>query len=353
MALGKNHLTPEQMEQLYNKIQNTKTNTTFFRQQGNNPINQDIIKKAFFATKEDADTSTAAAYLNRSQEVFNNYIDAALKNLSNDTIRQTAGNGRFAHLDAAGVFQALNREENMDLSLVPLSVKKDILQEYRNTSLMFDRVAAQVGLPGMSLPTTNAFTHYTKFFVDPRLSQKEVEAGEGIHPTIMNIMRNNFNPKKNSSALEDIGIGQRRMKNVISEAQLYERSKQFYSYNDKGELEQSFNHLGLDKTKKHKILTWDTETTGLTAQSQVRDISLVERTVEMNAAGEWVTTATKPVMTKRFASDLMDIAGSIDNGKSTPLSEATILSELGPNADPAIIAKAKAAFKDGRTRRLR
>ena len=349
MAIRKNHLTPEQMTELYGRIK--QPNTTFVRQQGNNPINHDIVKKIFSGQVEGIETPDA--YFNRTLEIYNKYLRAAGENLQNPVIRQTAGNGRFAHLKAANIFEALMGEENMDLSLVPLNVRNSIVEEYRNTSLMFNTIVKEVGLPGMSLPTTSAFTHYTKFFVDPRLSQQQVEAGEGIFPLLSNIMKNNFNPKKNSSILQDISIGRNRMKNVISEQQLFDRSKHFYSYNDKGELQQSFNHLALDKTKKHKIITWDTETTGLTPQSQIRDISLVERTVEMNAAGEWVTTATEPLMTKRFASDLMDIAGSIDNGKSIPLSEATILAELGPNADPAIIAKAKNAFKDGRTRCFR
>lgn len=159
-------------------------------------------------------------------------------------------------------------------------------------------------------------------------------------------MRTNYNPTNSATGIEDIATGRNRLRNARSVERLYERTKKYFRYDTKGNLQPGINHLGFENGKEYSILTWDTETTGLSSEAQVRDISLVRRTVTVGADGKAVTTKVEPVMTKRFASDLMDIAGYLKEGSSVPLSEATILTELGEDASPEIIARAKAAFKD-------
>ena len=101
--------------------------------------------------------------------------------------------------------------------------------------------------------------------------------------------------------------------------------------NADGKTLKPMNHLAFDKGKTYTVLTWDTETTGLTSESQIREIALVKRTVTYNADGTMTSSVPEILTNKSFSSDLMDIAGYFDKstGNTVPLSRAAFLSERG------------------------
>lgn len=149
----------------------------------------------------------------------------------------------------------------------------------------------------------------------------------------MRIAQTSYNVSNTARGLKDISVGRNRSSNEFSDARLYERSKKYFSFNPDGSIrdinDSGLNHLAFDRGRTYKILTADTETTGLTSQAQVRDFSFVEQTVTIRADGVIEYSGVTPVASRRFSSNLMDIAGSLDKDGSSPLSMSTIMSEMG------------------------
>lgn len=95
----------------------------------------------------------------------------------------------------------------------------------------------------------------------------------------------------------------------------------------------------------------DTETTGLTPDSQIRQIALVKRTVEYTDAGEMISSAPEIISNKSFSSDLMNVAGYIDkDGNTIPLARAAYIAENGGLIDEAKMLRFEEAYKNGGTK---
>jgi len=149
----------------------------------------------------------------------------------------------------------------------------------------------------------------------------------------MRIAQTSYNISNTARGLKDISVGKNRSSNEFSDARLYERSKKYFSFNPDGSIrdinDSGLNHLAFDRGRTYKILTADSESTGLTAQAEIRDLSFVEQTVEVTPEGIMKFSGVTPVASRRFNSRLMNMAGSLDKDGSSPLSMSTIMSEMG------------------------
>ena len=245
---------------------------------------------------------------------------------------------------AREVVENLMSAPNLDLSLITRSAANEVYRQHRKQSLMIQELFEKIGGPVMSLPSDNPYKHHMRYLVDPFAGYS---AEEGIHPLLLNLMRTSFTPSSDAVNLEDFTTGRNRMRSPFSLQRLQERTKKFFPQGTgRGK---PMNHLGFDQDGKTRtIITWDTETTGLTPDSQVRDIALVKRTITSNADGTYTYGAPQVISRKSFASDLMDIASAVGkDGSTIPLSEAVFLSEMGDDANPIMLAKFRNAFKDG------
>jgi len=228
----------------------------------------------------------------------------------------------------------LMHRENLDLSIFNHEIANKVYGEYLGYTLPIKQLLEQVGFPGISFPSTNAYRQYARYAVDV---MSGLEKGEGIHPMMLSLMRANFNIKEYASKLSDISIGKNRMRNPTSLRNLYERTKRIKVITDSAGEKTAVNYLGFDLDKDvgqiKTILTWDTETSGLSPDAKVRNIALVKRRVRVLADGTTeLVSAPEVIMTKHFRSDMMDLAHVYRNGKPVPLSVGAILSEMGPDA---------------------
>ena len=271
--------------------------------------------------------------------------------------RSASGLARFRGLTEQGLrdnIEFLVQSENLDLSLLNKSAADDVYAAFRRQALSLDETFIQLGMPGVSLPSESPYRHYLRYIVDPFAGG---DPKNGIHPMTLNLMRTSFNPTHDATNLEDFSTGRNRMRSPFSLQRLYERSKKFFpeglpsSYGDSVNASRPLNHLAFDKGREYTVLTWDTETTGLTPESQIRQIALVKRTVKYNADGTMTSSVPEILTSKSFDSDLMNIAGYIDgDGSTIPLSRAAFIAERGgdvskiPTAEMELFER---AYKDG------
>ena len=283
--------------------------------------------------------------------------DLYLQHMMNPENRSASGLARFRGLTEQGLrdnIEFLVQSENLDLSLLNKSAADDVYAAFRKQALSLEETFTQLGMPGVSLPSESPYRHYLRYIVDPFAG---TNPSDGIHPMILNLMRTSFNPTHDATNLEDFSTGRNRMRSPFSLQRLYERSKKFFpeglpsSYGDSVNASRPLNHLAFDKGRQYTVLTWDTETTGLTPESQIRQIALVKRTVTYNADGTMTSTVPEILTSKSFDSDLMNIAGYIDGkGHTVPLSRAAFIAERGgdiskiPTAEMELFER---AYKDG------
>jgi len=264
--------------------------------------------------------------------------DAARKqnlNLRTRTLFE-AVRGSEGDLGVERLIQELMHRENLDLSIFNNDIANQIYGKYLGTALPLKELLTEAGFPGMSFPSTNAYRQYARYSVDV---MGALEKGEGIHPRMLSLMRSNFNIKEYATQLSDISIGRTRMRNPISSENVTERTKRIKVIADPSSPGQktAVNYLAFDpineKGQIKTILTWDTETTGLSPDAKVRNVALVKRTVRVLEDGRTeLVSAPEVIMTKHFRSDMMDMAHVYRNGKPVPLSVGAILSEMGPDA---------------------
>jgi len=286
-------------------------------------------------------------YLERAKSVTDEYLRLMLDPKN----RSATGLARFRGLTDEGLrdnIEFLVQSENLDLSLLNKSAADSVYARYRETALSLDQTFTELGMPAMSLPSESPYRHFLRYLVDPFSSG---DPKNGIHPMTLNLMRTSFNPTHDATSLEDFSTGRNRMRSPFSLARLHERSKKFFPEglpSSSKDTSKPMNHLAFDKGRTYTVITWDTETTGLTPESQIREIALVKRTVTYNADGTMTSTAPEILTSKSFSSDLMDIAGMIDeHGETVPLSKAAFLSERGGVVPTPEMIKFEKAYKAG------
>ena len=283
--------------------------------------------------------------------------DAYLEAMMNPDNRSATGKARFRGLSERGLrdnIEFLVQSENLDLSLLNKSAADSIYRKYREQALSLDQTFTELGMPAVSLPSESPYRHFLRYIVDPFAGG---DPKNGIHPMTLNLMRTSFNPTHDATSLEDFSTGRNRMRSPFSLQRLHERTKKFFpeglpsSYEDSVNAKKPMNHLAFDKGRTYTVLTWDTETTGLTPESQIRQIALVKRTVTYEADGTMRSSAPEILTSKSFDSDLMNIAGYVDgDGNTIPLSRAAFIAERGgdvtkiPAAEMELFEK---AYKDG------
>jgi len=243
------------------------------------------------------------------------------------------------------IFDFITREK-LDLSIFTREVSNQLYGTYRGSILPVNELLTNFGFPGLSFPSDNAYRHLARYSLD---LLEPIKQGRGINPAMLSILRTNFNIKEFASAPEDLSIGRSTLRNPVSLQNLYARTQRLRVTGE----DQVVNYLGFDPIadvgKTKTILTWDTETTGLTSDARIRNVALVKRQVRVNADGT-TTMIGGPeiIMSKHFRSDMMDIAQAYRDGKPIPLSIQTMLSEMGPDAEVSdAYRRAIASFEDG------
>ena len=280
---------------------------------------------------------------------FQEYFDA----IQNPQKLSPAFRARLAAIEATSgsqgrlneIFDFITRE-NLDLNIFTREVSDELYGTYRGSILPVNTLLENFGFPGLSFPSDNAYRHLSRYSLD---LLEPIKQGHGINPGMLSILRTNFNIKEFASTPEDLSIGRTRLRNPASLQNLFRRTQRLKVIGE----DQVVNYLGFDPVadegKIKTILTWDTETTGLTADARIRNVALVKRQVRVNADGT-TTMMGGPeiVMSKHFRSDMMDIAHVYRDGKPVPLSIGTILSEMGPDAEVSnAYRRAIASFEDG------
>ena len=248
---------------------------------------------------------------------------------------------RLEILKSVGGDQAVNDEilellqrENLDLTVLNREAADRIVDSYRGTIVPVQKILDQFGFPSLSLSSENAYRHLARYSLDLFDS---VKSGEGIHPQMLSLLRTNFNIKEHATTPSDLSIGRSRLRNPISLKNLAERTKRLKVVD-----ENVVNYLGFnlenipDEGVLRTVLTYDTETTGLTAQARVRNYAIVKRVERVFKDGTTkLESAPEVVASKHFRSTGMDLAHAFVEGKAQPLSVATMMSEMGLTEEAA------------------
>lgn len=270
--------------------------------------------------------SSPRGYLEASKTVVQEYFDLITKSAN----RSSTGEEKFRGLSREGLHNAielLHYNENLDLSLLNKESSDRIYSLYRKDVLRIQSSFKNLGMPGMVGQSDNKYKHFLRYMVDPFSG---VAPGEGVHPHLLNLMRTSFNVSDNAFSIDDFTSGRNRMRSPFSLQRLHERTQKMFPDRVGDDLKGPMNHLAFEKGKTYTVLTWDTETTGLTPESQIREIALVKRTVTYSADGTMTSTVPEILTSKSFSSDLMNIAGYIDkDGNTVPLATAAFESENG------------------------
>lgn len=183
---------------------------------------------------------------------------------------------------------------------------------------------------GLTSRSENAYRHLARYEID---LLSPLRAKEQVHPFFHALMRTNFNIKEFATDITDLSTGKTRIRNPMSSDNLFSRMSKVRRIEetiDGKKAERFVNFLGFDPETEagelRTILTWDTETTGLTAESRIRSMSLVKRQVRVHADGTTtIEGAPEVIMRKHFRADIMDVAHTYEEG--SPTSKAISLSE--------------------------
>ena len=259
---------------------------------------------------------SASGFHGTLKRIEDEYISSVSKNTNLTKIEQT-------HIPYAS---------NMNLNLITKEEGGLIHTAYRNDFMQLERIFQKLGVPSISLPSDNMYSHQLRYLLDPRAG---VKIGESIHPIMAALMMTTFNISKNANTMADIKTGKNRLMYSSAIKNFTERSALFYPNGVAGEM----NHLGLDFTgskssNRYTVYSFDEETTGLIPGSQVRSTSIVGREIYLGADGKMESSTPKLIRTSHAGSDMMDLAGRLhlaNDGTVSiqPLSELTFISEMG------------------------
>ena len=150
--------------------------------------------------------------------------------------------------------EMMRKTGTIDLSILNLSAKQRAERLFAGSVLQVDRVMENVGFPNLAFPTANPFRNPFKFEVDQNIS----------HPAQVMLNRMIFNVDRTASSIADIRFGTR---NIMSAEDLERNLYQIQKMKSGSLLQEG-----------KKIITFDVETTGILPGSQVRSVSLAERT---------------------------------------------------------------------------
>ena len=158
----------------------------------------------------------------------------------------------------------------INLNLLEREAQEELSTLFKRDVMRVEPLMRQTGLPSIELPSANLYRSAFKFNVDN---------SQGItHPAqiLLNRYIFNFNPEK--KGMESISLGGR---NMFSSKSLKEMMNFFES--NAGDFKAQMNPFGAMKAGE-KVFTFDVETTGIAANSQVRSFAGLE--MEMGANGQ-------------------------------------------------------------------
>lgn len=156
---------------------------------------------------------------------------------------------------------------SIDLSILNLDSRKRLENVFAGKVLQIEDLFSNAGLPSKHMPSSSPYRTPAMFEVDQGLE----------HPAQVMLNKTIFNIDPTSNAIEDIKFG---TTNIMSSKDLERNLFQIGKMKDRDA--QGMSKL-LDFTPNadgsaKKIITFDVETTGLGSGSQVRSISLAQRT---------------------------------------------------------------------------
>lgn len=151
--------------------------------------------------------------------------------------------------------EMMRKTGTIDLSILNYNAKRKAESLFSGSVLQLDKLMQNVGFPNLAFPTANPFRNPFKFEVDANMS----------HPSQVMLNRMIFNVDRTASSISDIRFGTR---NIMSSQDI---ERNLY------QIQKMKSNEGLLQEGK-KIITFDVETTGILPGSQVRSISLAERT---------------------------------------------------------------------------
>jgi hypothetical protein len=150
--------------------------------------------------------------------------------------------------------EMMRKTGTIDLSLLNHSARQNAERMFAGGVLQLDKLMQNVGFPNLAFPTANPFRTPFKFEVDQNIT----------HPAQVMLNRMIFNVDRTASSIADIRFGTR---NLMSAEDLERNLYQIQKMKSGSLLEEG-----------KKIITFDVETTGILPGSQVRSVSLAERT---------------------------------------------------------------------------
>ena len=168
---------------------------------------------------------------------------------------------------------------SIDLSILSLDSKRRLESNFAGSVLQMEELFANAGMPTKQLPSASAYRIPTMFEVDQGLE----------HPAQVMLNRMIFNIDPTSSSIADIKFG---TTNIMSSKDLERNLFQIGKMKDRDA--QGMSKL-LDFTPNadgsaKKIITFDVETTGLGSGSQVRSVSLSNKT-SLDEMGKTLSTS--------------------------------------------------------------
>lgn len=150
--------------------------------------------------------------------------------------------------------EMMRKTGTIDLSILNYSAQERARKLFAGSVVKLDSLMGNVGFPNLAFPTANPFRNPFKFEVDQNIA----------HPAQAMLNRMIFNVDRTAASIADIRFG---TQNIMSAEDLERNVYQIQKMKSGSLLQEG-----------KKIITFDVETTGVLPGSQVRSISLAERT---------------------------------------------------------------------------
>jgi len=221
-----------------------------------NPVNAGIGERIIDSTFAEQLYGDKDAFMTRYKDFENQYYEE-LSDIKN--VRRS-----FAkNLDV----DMMRNAGSIDLSILNLQSRKKLENVFAGKVLQIENLFANAGLPSKHMPSSSPYRTPAMFEIDQGLE----------HPAQVMLNKTIFNIDPTSNSIADIRFGTTNImsskdleRNLFQIGEMRKRDAQGMS----GLLDFTPNADGSAK----KIVTFDVETTGLGSGSQVRSISLAQRT---------------------------------------------------------------------------
>lgn len=221
-----------------------------------NPVNAGIGERIIDKTFAEQLYGDKDAFMTRYKDFENQYYEE-ISDIKN--VRRSFAKGLDVDL--------MRNAGSIDLSILNLQSRKKLENVFAGSVLKIEDLFANAGLPSKHMPSSSPYRTPAMFEIDQGLE----------HPAQVMLNKTIFNIDPTSNSIADIKFGTTNImsskdleRNLFQIGEMRKRDAQGMS----GLLDFTPNADGSTK----KIITFDVETTGLGSGSQVRSISLAQRT---------------------------------------------------------------------------